>query len=43
MSDQFNIPKRTISKLARIYYKQNFVEEQQSFEELETIYEEITA
>jgi len=35
------IPKKTINKLARIFYKQNFSQEAQAFEELETLYEEV--
>ncbi len=42
ISDNLQIPKRTISKIARIYYKQNFFEEQQNFEEIEQLYEEVT-
>ncbi len=42
ISDKLQIPKRTISKIARIYYKQNFSEEQQNFEEIEQLYEEVT-
>ncbi len=42
ISDKLQIPKRTITKIARIYYKQNFNEEQESFEELESLYEEMT-
>ena len=43
ISDKLQIPKRTITKIARIYYKQNFTEEQQSFEEMENLYEEMTS
>ena len=35
------IPKKTINKLARIFHKQNFSQEAQAFEELETLYEEV--
>jgi hypothetical protein len=41
LSDEYQLPKKTINKLARIYHKQNFSEEAQDFEELETLYEEV--
>ena len=41
LSDTFQLPKRTVSKLAKIYHKQNFSQEAQEFEELETLYEEV--
>ena len=41
LSDSFELPKKTVNKLARIYHKQNFTQEAQDFEELETLYEEV--
>lgn len=41
LSDNYEIPKKTINKLAKVYYKQNFNQEAQDFEELETLYEEV--
>lgn len=41
LSDVFQLPKKTVNKLARIYHKQNFSQEAQEFDELETLYEEI--
>jgi len=41
LTDSFQIPKKTISKLARVYHKQNMTTEAQEFEDLETLYEEI--
>lgn len=41
LSDNFQIPKKTVSKLARIYHKQNFSQEAQEFDDLETLYEEV--
>jgi hypothetical protein len=37
--DNFSIPKRTISKLARMYHKQNLADERQQFEEVETLFD----
>lgn len=41
LSDNFQLPKKTVNKLAKIYHKQNFNQEAQEFEELETLYEEV--
>lgn len=41
ISENFDLPKRTVNKMAKVYYKQNFHEEQQSFEEFEALYEEV--
>lgn len=41
MSDQFQLPKRTLNKMARVYHKQNFNEEVASHEEFEDLYETI--
>jgi hypothetical protein len=41
LSDTFQLPKKTVNKLARIYHKQNFNQEAQEFEDLETLYEEV--
>lgn len=41
LSESFELPKKTISKLAKIYHKQNMDVEAAEFDELETLYEEI--
>ena len=41
LSESFEIPKKTVNKLARVYFKQNMTTEAQEFEDLETLYEEI--
>lgn len=41
LSDKFQLPKRTVNKMARVYHKQNFTEEVASHEEFEAIYQEV--
>jgi uncharacterized protein YukE len=41
LSEEFQLPKKTVNKLARVFHKQNFDQESQDFDELETLYEEI--
>jgi len=41
LSKEFDIPKRTLNKMARIYHKQSYSQEQQEFEEFEELYESI--
>jgi hypothetical protein len=41
-SKNFQIPKKTIKKLIRVYHKQNFSEEVATHEEFETLYETVT-
>jgi regulator of replication initiation timing len=41
LAESFELPKKTVSKLANIYYKQNMATEAAQFDELETLYEEI--
>ena len=38
----FQIPKKTIKKLVRVYHKQNFSEEVATHEEFESLYETVT-
>jgi hypothetical protein len=38
MSDEFKLPKRTLNKMAKVFYKQNFHVEQANHEEFETLY-----
>jgi hypothetical protein len=38
VSDNYQLPKKYISKMARIYHKQNFQITQQETEELESLY-----
>jgi hypothetical protein len=42
MSDQFQLPKKTLNKMAKVYHKQNFNQEVAEHEEFESLYEEIT-
>lgn len=42
LSDQHQLPKKIVNKMARVYHKQNFSEEQHTFSEFETLYAEIT-
>lgn len=41
-SKNFQIPKKTIKKLVRVYHKQNFSEEVATHEEFENLYETVT-
>lgn len=41
LSDQFDLEKKTIRKIAKAYHKQSFMEEKKSFDEFETLYEEV--
>ena len=41
MSDEFQLPKRTLNRMAKVYHKQNFNEEVASHEEFEDLYETI--
>lgn len=41
LSEVFELPKKTVSKLAKVYYKQNMSQEAADFDELETLYEEV--
>jgi hypothetical protein len=40
--DQYKIPKKTISKMIRVYHKQNFPEEVAAADEFETLYQTVT-
>ena len=40
--DNYKIPKKTISKMIRVYHKQNFQEEVAEHEEFEVLYQNIT-
>ena len=40
--DTYKIPKKTISKIIRVYHKQNFNEEVASNEEFEDLYQSVT-
>lgn len=42
LSDNFQFPKKTITKIAKTYHKQNFTQELQDHEEFESLYEEVT-
>jgi viroplasmin and RNaseH domain-containing protein len=43
VSDKTEVPKKYISKLARIYHKQNISEVKTENDDLETLYEVVTA
>lgn len=38
MADEFELPKRTLNKMAKTYYKQSFLKEQQDQEDFESLY-----
>jgi hypothetical protein len=38
VSDNYQLSKKQISRMAKIYHKQNFIMEQQEMDELETLY-----
>lgn len=42
MSEEFDLPKKTVRKMAKVYHKQNFSQEQQEFSDFEAVYAEIT-
>lgn len=41
MSQEFNLPKKTLNKMAKVYHKQNFHVEQADNEEFEDLYKTI--
>ena len=41
ISDNYQLPKKQVSKMIRVYHKQNFTEEQAAASEFETLYEEV--
>jgi hypothetical protein len=41
MSDQFQLSKKTLNKMARVYHKQNFQQEVAGHEEFEALYEQV--
>lgn len=42
LNDAYKIPKKTISKMIKVYHKNNFQEEVAEADEFETLYETIT-
>lgn len=38
LADNFELPKKAVTKMARMYHKQNFHKEQQENDELENLY-----
>jgi hypothetical protein len=38
VSDNYQLSKKQINRMAKIYHKQNFIMEQQEMDELETLY-----
>lgn len=43
LSDEYDLPKRTLNKMAKVYHAQNFMEEQQRNEEFELLYQNVVA
>ena len=41
LSENFELPKKTVNKLAKIFHKQNMAQETQEFNDLEALYEEV--
>lgn len=39
MSDEFQLPKKTLSRMAKVYHKQNYTQEVAEHEEFEDLYE----
>lgn len=42
LSDNFKIPKKTLSKMIKVYHKQNFQTEVAEHEEFEILYQSVT-
>jgi hypothetical protein len=42
VSEEHKIKKKAISKMARIYHKQNFDQEVKEFQDLEALYDDVT-
>jgi len=42
LNDEFDIPKKTIRKMIKVYHKQNFGEEVADSEEFQALYEQVT-
>ena len=38
MSQEFNLSKRTLNRMAKVYHKQNFLREREEHEEFEDLY-----
>lgn len=43
ISENYQIPKKTFRRMAKVYHKQNFTQEIEEHEEFENLYENITA
>jgi ssDNA-specific exonuclease RecJ len=41
MSQQFQLPKKTLNRMAKVYHKQNYTQEVADHEEFEDLYETI--
>ena len=41
-SEEFQLPKKIVNKMARTYYKQSFNQEQQDFSDFEEVYNAVT-
>ena len=42
VTEEFDISKKVFTKLAKVYHKQNFADEEASHQEFENLYEEVT-
>lgn len=42
LADQYQLSKKVVNKMIRVYHKQNFSEEVAAQDEFETLYEEVT-
>lgn len=43
LSENYQLPKRTVRRMAKAFHKQDFAKEQQEFFEFEHIYQEVTS
>lgn len=41
ISEDFDLPKKTVRKMAKVYHKQNFNQEREEFSDFEAMYEEV--
>jgi hypothetical protein len=42
VAEKYEIPKKTLRKMAKVWHNQNYNKEQEEFEEFETLYETVT-
>lgn len=41
VAEKYEIPKKTLRRMAKVYHNQNYNKEQEEFEEFETLYETV--